>query len=401
MTEAATSLEWRPVAVLPALRLAMTIEAGHAALVPSSEPRVSAIKDAHPVFRTFLGRFTDAFRVRVHPAVLLVHAKTPRTFLSSGSLASLRDAIAVSTVSYGRALEIIYPRGHRIGFADAFAFHPWMVDRQFEGLVAITQAMRAIHEVERFHGQPAPGVPEADLREGDVDRPLLDALLQRWRGRFSARTPAWADVALFRSLNMAHQACLMPSAAADTTLYDVGRQIALWVSAFEILVHPGPGGQANRNAVMHLLEQVDWKYRDCKARRYRVRSGKKVERRQLAAALYDRLYQARNDFLHGNPVSRATLNLRVNGRTLFHIAAPLYRLALTSFLDLRPRSFDPNLDAASLGKAMAERMEFVGYQGRHEEALLTAWFGRDRMKNLILKRRRRRLHGPAAAEEPV
>lgn len=401
MTEAGTSLEWRPVAVLPALRLAMPLEAGHAALVPSSDQRVSAIKGAHPVFRTFLGRFADAFRVPVHPAVLLVHTKAPPVFLSNGSLASLRDAIAISTVSYGRALEIIYPRGHQIGFADAFAFYPWMVDRQFEGLVAITQAMRAIHEVERFRGQPAPGVPEADLREGDVDRPLLDALLQRWRGRFSAKTPAWADVALFRSLNMAHQACLMPSAAADTTLYDVGRQIALWVSAFEILVHPGPGGQAGRNAVMDLLDRVDWKYRDCKARRYPVRSGKKVEHRPLAAALYARLHQARNHFLHGEPVSRATLSLRVNGRTLFQIAALLYRLALTSFLDLHPRPFDPDLDPASLGAAMAARMEFQSYQSRHEEALLAAWFGRDQMKEVILRRRRQRLRGPGAAEKPA
>jgi hypothetical protein len=150
MTEAAASLEWRPAAVLPALRMGMAIEAGHAALVPSSDPRVSAIKGAHPIFRTFLARFADAFRVPVHPAVLLVREGTPRQFFSSGSLASLRDAIAASTVSYGRALDIIYPRGHRIGFADAFAFYPWMVDRQFEGLVAMTQAMRAIHEVERF-----------------------------------------------------------------------------------------------------------------------------------------------------------------------------------------------------------------------------------------------------------
>jgi hypothetical protein len=173
------------------------------------------------------------------------------------------------------------------------------------------------------------------------------------------------------------------------------------VSAFEILVHPGPGGQASRNAVMDLLDRVDWKYRDCKAQRYRVNSGKKVERRRLAAALYARLHQARNDFLHGNPVSRATLSLRVNGRTLFHIAAPLYRLALTSFLGLRPGPLDPNLDLESLGAAIAARSEFEGYQGHHEEALLAAWFGRDRMKDIIMRRRRRRLSGSAGAGRPA
>ncbi len=34
-------------------------------------------------------------------------------------------------------------------------------------------------------------------------------------------------------------------------------------------------------------------------------------------------------------------------------------------------------------------MELVGYQGHHEEALLAAWFGRGRMKDIILRRHRR------------
>lgn len=55
----------------------------------------------------------------------------------------------------------------------------------------------------------------------------------------------WDDVALTRSLNMAYHASLLP-AGTDTTFYDVGRIVSLWVSAFEILVHPGGNGQASQ-----------------------------------------------------------------------------------------------------------------------------------------------------------
>jgi hypothetical protein len=391
MQETEPSIEWHPVAVLPALSLGTTIEVGYAALVPSTDPRVAAIEAAQPIFRTFMSRFTDAFGVRVQPAVLLIHRQTPSSFRSNGSLVSLRDAIAVSTVTYARAREIAALRGHRIGFADAFAFYPWMVDRHYQHLVAITPALKAMHEVTRFRGQPAPGIPEADMCDLDRDRPLLEELLRRWSRCFSASEPCWADTALFRSLNMAHQACLMLTPAADTRLYDLGRQMALWVSACEILGHPGPGGRTSRNAVLDLLDRVQWMYRDCRAKRYPIRSGNKGEHRRLAPALYARLHQARNDFLHGNPVSMAQLKLRNSDDGLFQVAAPLYRLALTAFLDLHPPALGSDLDSASFGPELAARWEFERYQGRHEEALLAAWYGRDGLEARLLRRARKPL----------
>jgi hypothetical protein len=220
------------------------------------------------------------------------------------------------------------------------------------------------------------------MSEEAIDCPALDAIVNRWRTRFCGKAPKPRDIALFRSLNMAHQACLISSPATDNTLYDVGRQIALWVAAFEILAHPGPGKNVNLYSVMNMFDRVDWRYRDCKARRYRVFYRNIVERRPLAAALYARLYFARNAFLHGNPVSRTTLKIQTGGGTLFHIAAPLYRLALTSFLELRPQPIKGELDPEAIGAAIATRSDFLGYQETHEEALLTAWFGRDRQKSL-------------------
>jgi hypothetical protein len=105
-----------------------------------------------------------------------------------------------------------------------------------------------------FKGQSSPTLFRTALDAADLDQPLLAALLSRWQQRYQASEPDWADIALFRSLNMAYHSSLLP--AADTTFYDLGRLVSLWVSAFEILVHPGGNGQANRDKVLYQLPLI-------------------------------------------------------------------------------------------------------------------------------------------------
>ena len=62
---------------------------------------------------------------------------------------------------------------------------------------------------------------------------------------------------------------------------------------------------------------------------------RKLIRTNLAGFIYERLYNARNAFLHGNPVTIETLKLEKSGGQVQWFAAPLFRLALTAFLDLR------------------------------------------------------------------
>lgn len=134
-------------------------------------------------------------------------------------------------------MELRYPRGHRVLFGEAFAIYPWMLDRHYKDVIGSTPAILGTHMVSSFRGQSSPTIFRTPLAASDIDEPLLSALLARWRRRYGAHEPAWEDVALMRSLNMAYQASLLP-AGTDTTFYDVGRIVSLWVSAFEILVHP-------------------------------------------------------------------------------------------------------------------------------------------------------------------
>lgn len=255
MKDSEDCTNWIVVFVLPNIALQRAIDNGPLALVPRDDPRVQAQRRAHPSLRKFLERFTDAFGERLRPAVLIVRRDAPRAVFTVDALASFRDAVALSVVPRSRAIQITHRINHGVNFSNAFWLYPWMLDKDNQDLIGSTPALLAVHEVATFKGQSSPELAVQTLSEGDIDEPLLTALLARWHRRYTGRRPVWADLALFRSLNMANQAALLP-AGTDTTFYDVGRAIALWVSAFEILVHPGTG-KADLWAVYDLFDGVE------------------------------------------------------------------------------------------------------------------------------------------------
>lgn len=85
----------------------------------------------------------------------------------------------------------------------------------------------------------------APIDQSDIDRPLLVTLMKRWVRRYEAAEPAWQDVALIRSLNMAYHASLLP-AGTDTTFYDVTVVMILlqgtpsWHSMIVVAIHLRP-----------------------------------------------------------------------------------------------------------------------------------------------------------------
>ena len=158
----------------------------------------------------------------------------------------------------------------------------------------------------------------------------------------------------------------------ETTFYDVGRLVSLWVSAFEILAHPGGDDRVNRRKVFELIDKTPWKLEEMAEPGHDT--GGKDTKRTLASWVYQGLYDCRNDFLHGNPVEPDDLQLHGSERTAFECAAPLYRLALTAFL---PLTFDGTKPAesdsdAAWGAYAAERMVFLDPQEIAEKAILTA-----------------------------
>ena len=363
--------EWLPVFALPNLALDEAFETALVALVPPQDPRVTRLRDKHQAFDQFLGRFSDSFGVRFEPALILLKADAPKMFFDIGALSSFRNLIALSAIMKNRALEIRHPHRHGAVFGEVFAFYPWMLDRHYERLIGQTPALLGMHQVCKLRAQSSPALSRPRVTVSSLDAPILQDLLRRWEYHYGAEKPDWHDVKIFRSLNMAYHASLMP-ALSDATFLDVGRLICLWVSALEILVHPGGTEKVNRKDVINHIDQAHWERSVLNERRYTVR-GESVAKRTLAAWLCDKLYNCRNDFLHGNPVDRNSIRLPHTDRSIFEYTAPLYRVALAETLELEFDKPQPSpADPKACGDYIAARLSFFGPQRVIEDALLTA-----------------------------
>jgi hypothetical protein len=331
-------MNWTPAALLPNITSKKAIECDVIGIAPSDDQRVADFSRAHPRFKELLSRFTNSFNVPLEPMVLIVRDDVLPKLAKVEPLASFRDLVAVSVIPYTRSLSMVYNGIPRISYSNSFWFHPWMLATDNEHLYANTPAMTAFHVVDEFHGQSSPELSRMEVE--DFDLMLFKAMVSCWKRHYLSTRQTWRDRALFRSLNMAAQAAQLPG-GIDTTLHDLGRQVSLWVSAFEILAHPRTSGSGLR-AVYPLFEKVSYRNSAVGHRRYAayMNQQKPWPRRSLPCWLYGKLYLARCAFLHGNPVQITLLNHRV-----FWLAPSLYRLALTGFLNL------PANDTATAGYA--------------------------------------------------
>jgi hypothetical protein len=324
---------WSPIAILPNLSLKNPIEGHFVAFAGTSDARVVAICQASRQFRELLSRFTDAFGVAIDPAVLI--ARDDKLPISADAFLSFRDLVVASIIPYSRSLNTVYRNSNRIAYSNSFWIYPWMINTQTNSLTMSTPALTAFHVVEQFGGQ---STPELSVMQVDnIDEPLFEALLARWTRHYFGKRARWADRALFRSLNTAFHAAALPG-GVGVTLFDLGRNVSLWVSALEILSHPRIA-KAGLSTVYPLFERITYCNDEVGRRKYSAynpnrKKNVKEPRRPLPCWIYGKLYQARNHFLHGNRVSIKTLSPTNVQTGLFWLAPSLYRLALSSFLDL-------------------------------------------------------------------
>jgi hypothetical protein len=356
-------MSWLVLSILPNIDLRVAFAAQQVAIVPPTDERVVALRGAHPNLDQFLGRFTGSHGRAVNPAVMLIDDAAPVSRRSGEAMVGIRNAVAVATVVRQTALQLLYPRGHRILFSDPFDFYPWNLDRDFDRMMSITPASMAIHTVDDFAGQPSPGSPVHTLDRFDLDESLLKEILEHWDAAYANALLSQWDTALFRSLNMASAAMRMP-ATTGATMFDYGRQCALWISAFEILAH-FEFGRANLGNVFALLAKKRFHMHQLNPKRYRVTHQNRRVSVNLPQKLYERLYRARNDFLHGNPVTISSLQIRESGRLIGHFAPLLYRFALRNFLDLH---FVPAVEAVDLQGRLMARFDEHDYEEPQVEA---------------------------------
>jgi len=363
-------MTWTPIWALPNIKLDEPVESEFFALAPNDDKRVRRLTRRHPEFRKFLQRFTDVHKNRIHPALILRREDAPKRLESLDAAVSFRDILVASIVPSASSRNLIYANlRNRASLSTFFWVYPWMIDRNFEYAIAQTPTTMSLHDASAINGQSSPELIPINVSRQDFDETLLQSLLERWTARYINTMPTWENIALFRSLNIANQACQIPG-DADATIFDFGRIISLWVSAFETLVHPGENGRATLNEVYALLERVPWLDKRCGHRRFMTRAHKKQTRRNIACWIYNHIYDCRNDFLHGNPVNNSNLIIRRSGRPLINFAPPLYRLGLTSFLELSINKLPPPMtDTEAFATFCSESLIFEEPQRDAENAI--------------------------------
>ncbi|MXX86601.1 MAG: hypothetical protein F4Y71_09120 [Acidobacteria bacterium] len=368
---------WQPVAILPNFELEgqTAIDVPHMAFASVEDPRVQEFNAAVPKHRALLERLRDPFGDQRSPTILLVSPAAPPGFRTIEAMASIRNILSVAVIPLARAR---HRPGQSLGplpYSDVFEFYPWAINSESDGIYMVTPGTRGMDDAEgldKLNVQTAPEIgSQCGVDRQDIDVPVLDALTAHWtRVCRSRRKRAHANDKVLRSLNMAYHASKLP-ALQDAGIFDYGRLVALWVSAFEILAHPGEGS-VNRWAVYALLEGAEWRNRSNQERRFLLRERKGYSRRIRPCRVYERLYRLRNDFIHGNPFDQMSHVFRTDGVLLHKAAAPLYRMALAGLLRVRLAKEEPE-----------DLMEYVKYhfltvepfykpQGEIEEAIAQA-----------------------------
>ncbi len=327
------ALKWTALGVLPSIDMKPTYFAGdYLAVVGIHDDRYRDAIANGPNLHTFLSKFEGSHGERLRPS-LLIKSDAYADLPNSEAISSFMDIVIACVVLDVRVRTVTWRRNVGPFYADSFEIYPWMIAPNGERLVAQTAALLAVHELGKFRGTASAAVPVQEVGEEPVHPRLFKQLYAIWKSHFIDGQDDWTTRAILRSLKMATSALRLSSPTGATeSFYDYGRILSLWVSAFEILVHPGATGRANRQKVLDLLKTISWQSKLMKEETHQVDfGGGNVGNTQLANALYVNLNGLRNDFLHGNPVEPEKFRLG-NGTGILSYPPAIFRMALSAML---------------------------------------------------------------------
>jgi hypothetical protein len=367
------AVTWTPIAVLPSVDVrTKKLGGAHIALVGFGDPRYEACVEANGDLKTFLTRFTGSHGEAVRPSLIVISREYEGKPVSH-AIASFKDIVVAAVTLDTRVLTILSDNNRGPFYSNSFDIYPWMVTSRGDRLIAMTPAISALHQLKNFRGLASPGVPIHRVEDSHVHGGLFNGLHRLWMQQYLEEQDVWEARSILRSLNMATTAMEVPNTSVTETIYDWGRVIAHWVSAFEILVHPGGNGRADELKVLEMLSQVEWRRGKLVEKSHPVKIGRSpASDRTLAEWLYHRLFKLRNDYLHGNPVDARGFDME-NATSILHVPAALYRMALTTRVP--PEDPVTHEDVTAKRRTQAEYSRFYKstmFQNDCEDLLLRA-----------------------------
>jgi hypothetical protein len=322
------------VFILPNLQINAPVETNYVGILPTSDSRVIEIAKRSPAVDKLISSFSDHHGSKISVSVMVLHQDAPKTIKDVTALVSFRNVLAISCVLQSWLFSIGSPNAIGTQFSDYFDFYPFGPTRDGVDLLHIGHGLNALDSADDFQGQPYPELSRNHIQSpATFDEHLFSLLLKAWVNRFEKGRRDWKSNKLFRSLAIAYHACSLPK-KNSLWFYDLGVSVALWISAFETLVHPGRLGKSDLLAVLDLFSKSQ--FSDSVGKRQRkIAFRSQVRKGNAAAYLYSRLYESRNAFLHGNPVTVYTaLYKSRNQHSLLTTVAPvLFNTALLCHFD--------------------------------------------------------------------
>jgi hypothetical protein len=344
--------DWELIAVLPNLQLDKAIENEFLALVPRADERLKPLA-TKPAVVALLDGFTDAFRRPVRPSALILRTGSPSS-VAHDAVVAFRNVVAIPTIAYGWASVLGGGQVNPPIWSDTFSFYPVVAGKDGH-LVASTPAFGMIDTTEDFAGQASPLLAR-NICGPVFDHAVYDALAESWKSRYIAQSQDPSTARLFRSLQTAFAACTVPYDNL-ASLGDFGVRVGLWVSAFEILAHPGSG--VDLQTVVKMLNNYQSSSSRLNARGNIAWRGRQLNG-NVPAQLYAQLNEVRNHFVHGNELGDNVIYVaRDRLKPLWNSVAPLlYWCALRSHLwisapdDTTANRVREHLDRYSLDHAL-------------------------------------------------
>lgn len=371
MAKTSNEHEWVLIFVLPNLILKEPFETEYMAIIPYNDKRLKSIRLNNPPAKKLLTNFKTITGKRIKPPALVWRKDAPKTVQHNEAVVAFRNSLAISCLLYGCSVSVNADNVFGPVFSDFFDFYPVTIGKG-GGFHLSSPALEAYGpRLDKFYGSIYPHLPYHDFHEATISKFMAEKIIKKWNERFvSPAEDTWETRLLFRSLEMVYQAMVTPF-RNNSTLYDYGTNLSLWVSAFEILVHKKPGDRVGWKQVIELLGKYRWGPKQLRGKWYTIhkdRKQKKIKKGNLVQKLYMELYDTRNAILHGNQIKESRLFPFHNKKRppLALLAPSIYWTALSVFLP--PDDDDNDMSVEAIGKALAESFHNFTY----EEALLSS-----------------------------
>ena len=322
--------DWVFISAFHNLSISNKIESKYVVITPHEDPLAQTIRDRSPAFSQFVDNFKDQFGRNFSPSLFFLH-KSVKPDLEA--IIAFRNLLAISSIV--ESWERFVCHGTQLDyykFSNYFELYPYSLSKDEEYLIVHTPSILGLDEPAEFQGQCSPEIAASHSATRFYDSTLFDALSKQWVNYYiEHKRKEWKSRALFRSLEMAFRAAVLPF-RNQGTIHDYGANIALWISAFEILTHPG-NEYVNLKKTLDFLGDINFKTKKLNHKRY---NGPKNERLNLVQKTYFEMHIARNKFLHGNPVNTSDLfpGRKPKCNPLIVLAPVLFKCALYHFLGL-------------------------------------------------------------------